>query len=357
MKRGVYHLFACLATIGATIGCQEGSVLPPTAPTPLPIDKVGQLTISCPADAVAQSLNGVSASVSYPPPQVGGGLDPVATDCVPPSGSSLPIGTSIANCTTTDVLGQRATCSFTATVLAPPQLGETRFLAFGDSITAGETSPSLFGSRLLELLKSYPFKLENRLREAYPVQTITVVNAGLPGERVALGGVARFSTQLTNIQPQVALIMEGTNDLNYVAVPESEIAAAIESMVIEAQGRGVDPILATIAPARPYGESTFPVRIPILNDLIRGIAVGRGIPLVDVFAVINAGACASSAPTLPCIGADNLHPTAEGYELIADAFFDVIVENYDVPVTSLSDADSNYPTASFGATGGKGDRP
>ena len=70
-------------------------------------------------------------------------------------------------------------------------------------------------------------------------------------------------------------------------------------------------------------------------QLIRSIAIGRGIPLVDVFDVINNGDCSASASAnIPCLGEDGIHPTQEGYQRIANRFFNVIVNEYDVPVSS-----------------------
>ena len=41
------------------------------------------------------------------------------------------------------------------------------------------------------------------------------------------------------------------------------------------------------------------------------------------------------ATSLPCIGVDGLHPTAQGYEVMAQAFFDVIVNTYDIDFSGV----------------------
>ena len=236
------------------------------------------------------------------------------------------------NCSASDDLGQTSSCSFNVQVFPPPQLAVTRFLAFGDSLTAGEVSLPLFGPALVEPSKAYPFQLQGRLRQAYPAQLITVANAGVPGE-AATRAFSRFASQLAAVQPEVVLLMQGTIDLGEPIA--SAAAAAVEEMVAEAQRRGVDPVLATIPPIRPaFGREEPASRVPGYNSIIRSIAAARAIPLVDVFAVVSQGNCATSLSiSFPCIGNDDLHLTAEGYELVADAFFDVIVANYDVPVS------------------------
>ena len=49
---------------------------------------------------------------------VSGGCPPITTNCVPPSGSVFPIGTTTVNCCATDSCGQTNCCSFTVTVVA-----------------------------------------------------------------------------------------------------------------------------------------------------------------------------------------------------------------------------------------------
>ena len=347
MKLLCCRLVVGIGLLGLLTGCEESPALSPTGPSPLPSDKVEVLTLTCPANVVVQAQTGATAQVTYPAPNVAGGLAPVSSSCTPPSGLAFPVGTSTATCTVSDGLGQTEICSFTIEVLPPPRLAVTRLLAFGDSITAGETSVPLLAPTLLEPSKSYPFKLQGRLRQAYPNQLITVVNRGVSGEAAAAGGAARFSIQLSSVQPEVVLIMEGTIDLDKKNISESQAAAAIDSMVTEAQRRGVDPILATIAPVRPSGGSALASLVPGYNNMIRAIAAGRAIPLVDVFAVMSQGVCASSATSLPCIGQDGIHPTAEGYELIADEFFNVIMAIYDVPFV----ASSASPIATNGGPG------
>ena len=342
MNGRICLLIVCLATLGWLVACEESSVLPPTAPSPLPADKVGELTIACLADVTVQSFTGRSALVVYPQPRVDGGLAPVTSGCAPPSGTSLPIGTSTGGCTTSDTLGQTASCSFTITVLPPPQLSATRFLAFGDSMTAGTTSVPLARSGLVNPTLAYPFRLQGQLRQAYATQPIVVINSGLPGESAA-NAVSRFQGDLAGVAPEVVLIMDGTNDVNSPgkltrSAAAAQAAAALEAMVLDAQGRGIDPVLATIPPIRPTpGKEAAAQAVVELNNIIRGIAFSRGVPLVDVFAVVSQGSCAaSSSVSLPCIGSDGIHPTEEANELIAGAFFGVIVENYDVPVSALS---------------------
>ena len=343
MSKFVYRVVVSLSLLVWATGCQESTTLP-TAPSSLPPDKIGVLTIACPADPVARSLNGVNAQVDYAPPQTSGGQAPVSAGCSPESGTALPIGTTPGRCTATDTLGQTVSCSFLVQVLPAAQLSKTKFLAFGDSLTAGITSSAL--TLLLEPGKSYPFKLQEKLARKYPTQTIEVVNAGLPGE-MATDGVGRLGTQINAVRPDVVLIMEGTNDALSPGYSVSATSAALDSMVDDVFSRDAEAMIATVPPVRPGspgGEA--PRNAQDLNGVIRAIAFSNGVPLVDVYGAVVAGSCPSLpafgfsglrgrlpfAIDFPCIGDDNIHPTPEGYEVIADAFFNVIVNTYDSEV-------------------------
>ena len=345
MKTLACRLGVCAAVLGWTAACQETTTLP-TAPSPLSEDKVGVLAIACPTNQVVQSLNGTDATVPYSPPQVSGGQAPVESSCDPVSGATQAIGTTTATCSASDALGQTASCSFVLTVQPAAQISKVRFLAFGDSLTAGVTSEAV--ALLLEPSKSYPFKLQQMLASNYPTQTITIANAGLPGE-FATDGVFRIGAQVDGVRPDVVLIMEGTNDLGRPMFSLPATAVALDGMVAEARGRGADAIIATLPPIRVKAGSFHNAQdLADLNSTIRSIGFSRGIPQVDTFSAISQANCVSTptsfgfegpggrlpfATSFPCIGRDGLHPTAQGYEVIAQAFLDVIVQTYDIAVS------------------------
>ena len=95
-----------------------------------------------------------------------------------------------------------------------PRIGATKFVAFGDSITAGDLSIGQW--RLMwNPLGSYPTSLKSLLEARYTAQTFAVTNAGLGGEQVSSSsGQARFRSALLAARPEVVLLMEGANDLN-----------------------------------------------------------------------------------------------------------------------------------------------
>src|SRR5688500_10362987 len=103
-----------------------------------------------------------------------------------------------------------------------PRLLRTRFMAFGDSVTAGGvTSPTGNSGSITKLIvvatASYPAVLESRLRANYTEQAvlISVSNAGEPSERI-LDGNQRLPGVYASLRPDVVLIMEGINGLPLV---------------------------------------------------------------------------------------------------------------------------------------------
>ena len=312
--------------------CAESSTLPPATPSPLPVDKVGRLTLACPADSRTQSFDGGPATVHFAAPVASGGQPPVSAGCSPHSGSAFRIGTTEVTCGASDALQQTASCVFGVTVFGPPKLAVTRLLAFGDSITAGVVSPPGGGSRL-DSFNSFPARLQRRLGALYLTQDIGVVNAGVSGEE-ASDAEARFSLEVGRHRPEVVLLMHGTNDLDVIAGAGADsAAAALERMVAAARAAGLDTFLMTIPPQRGAVSSAL---VEGLNGRIRSIAARQGAVLVDIHQLLLTGSC-SGLSTIPCIGRDGLHPTAQGYGLIAEELEQVIVARYDVEVAPTAE--------------------
>jgi lysophospholipase L1-like esterase len=217
----------------------------------------------------------------------------------------------------------------------------TRFLAFGDSITEGKIADpplviSSLGSPLRYLdvdrirtlanaLEPYPLGVQRRLLTKYPSQTFRVVNAGLGGEFVSDGGLARFGGVMAAEQPEVVLLMEGTNDLLSPSGPDAAINA-LDLMIQQALGQGRRVCLATIPPQRPNGlrnRAAVAARIPPFNDRIRTLAASRQVLLADVYNAMK--------DDLSLIGIDDLHPTERGYAVIADTFTAAISSQFQQP--------------------------
>lgn len=307
----------------AALGCSGSSS--PTSPSAPPTP-----SLTCPADITETSIAGESVVVTYTTPIATGGVAPVEVSCAPPSETKFPVGTTSVLCTATSSNHTTASCAFNV-IVAPPsaQVSKTRYLAFGDSFTAGEvtapveSAPSrggpVFHPTVLVPQASYPTQLEQLLRGRYAAQSasISVTNAGRAGER-ATEGMKRFPGVMASARPEVTLLLDGANDL---ALGHSAVAAALDAvewMARDARGRGALVFLATLPPPRPGGSrSLSPSLVQEYNAGIRAIASSEGAVLVDLFSALS-----TSVDTY--IGVDGLHPNEAGYRKMAEVFFDAV---------------------------------
>lgn len=328
-----------------------GSSTTPTPPPPPPVEEAP--TITCPAAQSLQLTSGSAVPVTYPAPTTVNGRAPIAIVCTPPSGSSFTVGLSTVNCTATDALQRTDVCAFGITVLGVPQLTTTTFLAFGDSITLGEDGrnsatlvPGSFQPRVVfPAGQTYPGVLKQSLIARYTTQAsaIRVDNGGKGGESVSppssLDGpnaVTRFEGLLPG--HGAVLIMEGTNDLQKAHGAsssaeaegiQSTAAAGLRQMVRDAKASGARPLIATLPPMNPTGTRGQLYGwelVPGFNDRIAQIASLEQVPLVDVNKAF--------AGNLGLLGVDGVHPTADGYTLIADTFFAAIKSNLETATTT-----------------------
>ena len=106
-------------------------------------------------------------------------------------------------------------------------------MTFGDSLTEGviSLSPTILA---LDLPGSYPSVLRNLLRARYPTQSLTMFNAGNAGEFASGEGVRRFRSTLIAHQPEVVLLMEGTNDLLF---QQRGVEPALQALEIDDERR------------------------------------------------------------------------------------------------------------------------
>lgn len=225
-----------------------------------------------------------------------------------------------------------AGCSSPTTIKVTPRLSVTRFTAFGDSITWGTASPpaaafhppGVLAFPLAPPSYSYPGRLHELLAGQYPDQTMSVSNEGWPGEAVA-DGLARLPDVVGSTNPEVLLLLDGANDLlgNPSSATTAYIASNLRDMVraVKARQPSLHVFLATFPPQMrgtiPYDRGVGRDFVPELNQRIAAVASSEGATLVDLYAAFP--------PDLkPYIGLDGLHPTEQGFMLMAHAFGAVV---------------------------------
>lgn len=188
------------------------------------------------------------------------------------------------------------------------------YMAFGDSLTAGDGSSDGNGYR-------------NRLREKLIAHfgLSYVINEGVFGTQSDVGA-RRIGPLLDRNLPAYTLILYGTNDWNNRVCreqgPPCFTIDSLRNMVREAKSIHSLPVLSTLPPANEgINERVPPERnawIRDVNERIKALGREEQVAVADPYALF-----AQRTP-LSSLFVDHVHPTDEGYEMIAQAFFDAI---------------------------------
>ena len=201
-------------------------------------------------------------------------------------------------------------------------------VTFGDSITDG------FGSTV-DANNRYPNFLSRRLASDPSVGPVSVVNAGISGNRwkndvIGPKGEGRFERDVLG-QAGIThtLILLGINDIGFSGafasgqeVSAAEITAAIQSAVDKAKARGVKALVATITPFKGtifpgYYSNAGEAKRVAVNTFIRNNRSIDGV--VDFEAALKNPADPGTIAPQFDLG-DHLHPNDAGYAAMANAF-------------------------------------
>ncbi len=162
-------------------------------------------------------------------------------------------------------------------------------LAFGDSLTYGTGAPRD---------QSYPAQLERRIN-------YQVVNAGVPGE-VSAAGLTRLPELLAEHRPALVIICHGGNDFLRRS-SKAELKQNLRQMVSLVKGSGIDVVLISVpqlglllSPAPLYAEVATEFGVPLAEETVTDIL------------------------SEPSLKSDRIHPNAQGYGMMAEAFFHLI---------------------------------
>jgi lysophospholipase L1-like esterase len=198
----------------------------------------------------------------------------------------------------------------------PRALGVTRFLAFGDSITWGATSAWTARFIFAAANGGYAERLQAGLNTYHSPQQFVVFNEGLPGELV-VNALSRFRSLLTTRRPEAVLLLEGINDLSNDVAP-TRAAAALFQLVDAATALGIPVLVGTMFQTyavtdpdgyyRPNGAAV----VAAFNQEVRRLAQGRlNVHLVDLEPQMR---------NRSFVGADGIHLTDSGFEVMASVF-------------------------------------
>jgi len=204
--------------------------------------------------------------------------------------------------------------------------GAQAIAIIGDSITDGRGSTTNSNNR-------WPNNLARRLHANPHTANISVLNQGIGGNRLLRNGlgpaaIERFDRDaLTPPGVRWVLVFEGVNDLGTAvgargkgepAATAKDIIACYEQMIARAHTRGLLIYGATITPFQgfiSYYETQSEADRQMVNQWIR--SSGRFDGVVDFDAITRDPA---NPPSLSSAvdGGDHLHPSAAGYQVMAD---------------------------------------
>ena len=190
------------------------------------------------------------------------------------------------------------------------------FLAFGDSITNGQART---GDG-----QGYTGQLERMLSAHFG--KARVINDGVDSSNSERGD-ARIGDSLGGARPAFTLILYGTNDWSDSRCREAPCftISNLRSMVGKVKAQGGFPFVGTLLMTSAGNDLRASQQrnswVIAQNQFIRQMAVEEGVALVDLYAAFERSPLEDAD-----LFADYIHPSAEGYKLMAQAWFDALTK-------------------------------
>lgn len=189
-----------------------------------------------------------------------------------------------------------------------------QIIGFGDSITSGRPYSDIIGSGRQGYGGYEPFLEQLYLADG---KTVYVYNWGYGGETTPVG-VNRIDSVLNAQVSDYVLIMEGTNDQWY-GISHVTTAFNLGVMVEKCQNTGTKPLLANLTPADRDTANQIP---NVYNPAIEEVAKEKRAAFVDHYAAV--------VDRWDELAYDPVHPNLEGYEAIAQTWFNALKNYYNL---------------------------
>ncbi len=162
--------------------------------------------------------------------------------------------------------------------------------------------------------KGYIDFLYEMLTAKYPESTVNFVNCGIPGD-TARGGLWRLEQDVVRHNPDLVFIQFALNDAFTGCSPdqyERNIRAIVERIRTET---GSDILLVTsVAPGNDYDD----LEAEKFYERLQMVSETENIPIAGVHEYWKKK-ISSGIPHSSLVQADQVHPTVDGYRLMAEA--------------------------------------
>jgi lysophospholipase L1-like esterase len=190
-----------------------------------------------------------------------------------------------------------------ASTTAPVVDAATRIVTLGDSVTDGNTWPSLLRQALAAAGK--------------PVAT--VVNAGVGNDESA-DMLARLDQTVLRYHPTLVTLSAGVNDALHKARPAAEYEKNVRQIVATLHEHHVPMILMTTTILGPKPGATGDALLAEYNQVLRKLAAEYGYPVAEVNQLMTQARDAGQ----DLLSADQVHPNLAGQRVLARAVLDAI---------------------------------
>lgn len=176
----------------------------------------------------------------------------------------------------------------------------------------GHSVPAGYGDRHeVNTLKAYPHLLLEKLKQKYHYAVINVIVTAIGGEN-SIQGEARFKKEVLIYKPDVLFIDYALND-RFQDI--HKVKSAYESMIRQAQAKGIKVILITPSPDQRLDLLDPANPLDPFAEQIKKLSQDFSIGLADPYTHFKA--LAKNGDITRCMASVN-HPNASGHAIIAE---------------------------------------
>ena len=143
-----------------------------------------------------------------------------------------------------------------------------------------------------------------------------VLNRGVNGQRTDQIH-ARFDRDVLEARPSAVVIIAGVNDI-YQGRSADATMRELETMYVIARAAAIPIVAGTILPFNTATPDQT-ARMHAVNEWLRGYCARAAMPRSIVFCDSHSAVAAPGAPDRLASSPDGLHPSPEGYRLMAVA--------------------------------------